>query len=120
MYPRDQLQRFYVYTAEFRRRRPRALGVCLDPASAGFFFRDSIMPIKPHMFRLHPKSKKLCSCCDEVAVKKLEIQTSWFRGDDDVFLLCPEHVSVAEQSRFDDIYYDYAMAKERRRGQQAA
>jgi hypothetical protein len=69
------------------------------------------MPAKPHMFKLHPKSKKLCSCCDQVAIKKLEIQTSWFRGDDDVFLLCSSHVSVAEQMKLDDIYYDYALTK---------
>lgn len=34
--------------------------------------------------------------------------------DDDVFLLCPAHVSVAEQMKFDDIYYDYAQTKARR------
>jgi hypothetical protein len=72
------------------------------------------MPTKPHMYRLNPKSKKLCSCCDQVAIKKLEIQTSWFRGDDDVFLLCPSHVTVAEQMELDDIYYDYAQTKARR------
>lgn len=78
------------------------------------------MPSKTHMFRLHPKSKKLCSCCDEVAIKKLEIQTSWFRGDDDVFLLCPEHVLAAEQMKFEDIYYDHAVTKARRSSPQAA
>ncbi|CAH2910783.1 MAG: hypothetical protein CPSOU_1850 [uncultured Paraburkholderia sp.] len=69
---------------------------------------------KPYMYKLHPKSRKLCSCCDEVAVKKIEIQTSWFRGDDDVFLLCPSHASIAEQNKFDDLYYDNAMTKARR------
>jgi hypothetical protein len=72
------------------------------------------MNAKVSTWKLNPKSKKLCSCCQAVAKIKVEIQTSWFRGDDDVYLACVEHQEMIKAERWDDFYHDLAMTKAKR------
>jgi hypothetical protein len=60
------------------------------------------------------KSKKLCSCCDAVAKIKIEIRTSWFRGDDEVYLACDEHKALIEAEKWDEFYHDFAITKTKR------
>lgn len=70
---------------------------------------------KPYeIWKLNAKSRKLCSCCASVAVFKVEVRTSWFRGDDEVYLACSEHEALLGAGKWDDFYYDHAMTKMRR------
>lgn len=67
------------------------------------------------VWKLPNKGKKLCSCCGEIATHKVEIRTNWFRGDDEVYLICTEHHSMVLNGRWEDFYYDFAMTKTNRR-----
>lgn len=71
------------------------------------------------IWKLRPNSKKLCSCCASVASHKMEIRTSWFRGDDEVYLVCDEHKALVDSQRFEDFYHDFAMTKAQRSGKRA-
>lgn len=72
------------------------------------------------IWKLQPKSKKLCSCCAHVARFKVEVRVSYFRGDDEVYLACPDHEALLKQGKWDDFYYDFAMTNTKRRGDGSA
>lgn len=45
-----------------------------------------------------------CKCCNEKAIAKVEIQTNWFRGDDEYFWVCEPHLQMAKNEEFDQFY----------------
>lgn len=53
-------------------------------------------------------SAKLCNCCSTKARWQVEFQVSWFRGEDECFLLCDTHhalvadMNLAELTRLKD------------------
>jgi hypothetical protein len=40
------------------------------------------------------KHKTDCSACLLPGTHKIEIQINWFRGDDDVYYACPDHLAM--------------------------
>lgn len=63
---------------------------------------------------------KLCSCCDQPAARRVDIQTDWFRGNDDVFDLCGTHIEVARSGRWRQLYADLQATREARKDRVAA
>lgn len=58
---------------------------------------------------------KHCSCCDQPAARRVDIQTDWFRGNDDVFDLCGTHIEMARGGRWRQLYADFEASKARRK-----
>lgn len=54
----------------------------------------------------HKKQNHKCSLCDATAVSRIDVQTDWFRGDDDVFLVCDRHLTMAENGDWKRFYAD--------------
>lgn len=61
-------------------------------------------------------SRKLCSCCDLVALKKVDIEVSYMRGDDGVLLLCEAHLILAKEGLFERLFRDRDITRAQRRG----
>jgi hypothetical protein len=62
------------------------------------------------------KGNKQCDCCkDGIAVRKVEFQTGWFRGDDEVFKLCLIHYPLAKSGDLDVLMQLAEVEKARRR-----
>lgn len=61
---------------------------------------------------------KQCSCCDQKALKRIDIQVSWLRGEDDVFNVCETHLKMARASQWETLYGDAQNTKEARRAAQ--
>ena len=38
-----------------------------------------------------PNSHGRCACCDNYATHRMDVQVSWFRGEDEVYQVCREH-----------------------------
>lgn len=54
-----------------------------------------------------------CDLCDEAATHKVEIEVSWFRGDDEVYHVCQAHrPDRRELNRF----FSLLEAKDKERG----
>lgn len=51
-------------------------------------------PNKGYPTRLNKRSKKPCCVCGVIAIKQIDIQVSWFRGDDVVVHVCHEHAKI--------------------------
>lgn len=60
------------------------------------------------------KPAKLCNCCPEVATHSCVRQVSWFRGDDESYLLCDTHTEIAKAGDFARITADASTEKMRR------
>lgn len=64
------------------------------------------------------RNGKLCDCCDKPAVTWMDVQVSWFRGEDEVLKLCEEHTKIAKESDktrdFDIIWKDQEAEKKKR------
>ena len=45
-------------------------------------------------YKGHPNGMPKCQLCDNKAVGKVEIQTSWMRGDDEYRPRCDDHKNV--------------------------
>ncbi|WP_458364589.1 hypothetical protein [Burkholderia pseudomallei] len=58
---------------------------------------------------------KLCSCCDKGAVKRIDIQTDWMRGNDDVMQVCDSHLAMARAGNWRELYRDNESTQKRRR-----
>ncbi|WP_134046860.1 hypothetical protein [Paraburkholderia caballeronis] len=58
---------------------------------------------------------KLCSCCTNKAVKRIDIQTNWMRGDDDVMNVCGRHLEIARVGNWVQLYAAQKTTKEARR-----
>lgn len=65
------------------------------------------------------KPRKLCNCCTTPATHKVEIQVNWFRGDDEVFLLCDTHYALVKPLDLDALI-NLADEEKRRRQQPGA
>ena len=48
--------------------------------------------------------KGLCACCNAIAEKRMDVQVSYMRGDDEVFLLCGRHLELINSGNFDAIF----------------
>lgn len=46
----------------------------------------------------------ICDACGNTAAWAVTIQVSWFRGDDDIFLLCEEDRRMAMEKRWQEFY----------------
>ena len=53
---------------------------------------------------------KLCECCDAPATHAIMIQLSIFRGDDEGYLVCEEHATLARMN-----YAEFVQAEKMRR-----
>ena len=49
---------------------------------------------------------QMCSLCPPKtkATHRLTIQTNWFRGDDDVFWVCENHLAAAKNAEWKEFY----------------
>lgn len=56
-----------------------------------------------------------CRACDKPATHRITIQVSWFRGDDEVLRVCPEHKALGarDPNALFDIINAKALNKER-------
>lgn len=61
------------------------------------------------------KGSKQCDCCPQIAVHKVDVQTNWFRGDDEVFKLCAEHYALIKAGEIAALFEFQAAEKARRR-----
>jgi hypothetical protein len=52
-----------------------------------------------------------CACCEAKATRKIEVQISWFRGDDEVYRVCENH--IPGNSDWSD-FYNLLVIKKRR------
>lgn len=50
------------------------------------------------------KGKRQCHCCRNIAARKVEIQVSWFRGDDEVLQLCDLHYSFVGKQAYRELF----------------
>lgn len=62
----------------------------------------------PRLGRVHKlkPGRKLCTCCERPAVSGIDIEIDWFRGNDDTFKVCEEHLKVARDGQFEQLYAD--------------
>ncbi|WP_207000653.1 hypothetical protein [Trinickia mobilis] len=58
---------------------------------------------------------KFCSCCDQPAVKRIDVQTDWMRGNDDVMQVCDAHLVMARASQWRRLYHDHETEQRKRR-----
>lgn len=60
---------------------------------------------RPNQFGRHGKKKAhTCYLCDAKATHRIDIQNSWLRGEDDVFLVCTPHLEMARAGRWGEFY----------------
>lgn len=59
----------------------------------------------------------LCSCCNQSAQRRVDIQVDWFRGNDEVLNLCAEHYTAMKMAQlsFGALFELAAAEKDRRR-----
>ena len=38
-----------------------------------------------------------CAACEERPIRLVDIQVSWFRGDDDIYAVCVDHLKLARR-----------------------
>lgn len=67
----------------------------------------------PRIGALKSINKGLCDCCENKAraTHRVDVQTSWFLGEDDVFLLCAEHKDLIESGDCNTIYSEAEKTK---------
>ncbi|KVR93964.1 hypothetical protein [Burkholderia vietnamiensis] len=58
---------------------------------------------------------KLCSCCENGSIKRIDIQTDWMRGNDDVMQVCDSHLAMARAGNWRELYRDNESTQARRR-----
>jgi len=52
----------------------------------------------PRLGTIHPLDFfKICECCDAPATKSIHMQFTRFRGDDEVYAVCPFHLQMAKK-----------------------
>jgi hypothetical protein len=56
--------------------------------------------------RFHRREHYACDACEREAILRVVIQTSWFRGEDDVFRLCSTHAAMARAANWSALYRD--------------
>lgn len=56
--------------------------------------------------RFHRREAFPCDACTREAILRVVIQTSWFRGEDDVFRLCSVHAAMARAADWQALYRD--------------
>lgn len=61
------------------------------------------------------KGKRLCHCCTATAIRKVDIQVSWFRGDDEVLQLCELHYAFVGKGAWHELFDAAASENDRRR-----
>lgn len=61
------------------------------------------------------KGKRMCDCCQKVAVRKVDIQVDWFRGNDEVMQLCELHYVFIGKEAWRELFDAAAEEKDRRR-----
>ncbi|MGN6085845.1 hypothetical protein [Trinickia sp.] len=61
------------------------------------------------------KGNKQCHCCRQTAIRKVEIQVNWFRGDDEVFQLCELHYAFVGKKAWRELFAAAEAEKESRR-----
>lgn len=47
-----------------------------------------------------------CDACDREATTRATVQTSWFRGEDDMLKLCSVHTAMARADEWTALYRD--------------
>lgn len=47
-----------------------------------------------------------CAACEREATMRVTIQNSWFRGEDDVLILCSVHAAMARAADWSALYRD--------------
>lgn len=60
-------------------------------------------------------TKGLCQCCQKPAKHRVDIQVSYMRGDDEVYLVCQDHMAVAKYD-IEHLRRDYEIEISKRRG----
>jgi hypothetical protein len=63
---------------------------------------------RPNQFGRHTRSPKKgplkCYLCDSQATHRIDVQNSWMRGEDDVFLVCLPHLELARSGKWGEFY----------------
>jgi hypothetical protein len=52
-----------------------------------------------------------CKICNEKSLKKVEVRTTIFRGEDDVLWVCDNHLSLLKEKNFSKFYKEFLGAK---------
>ncbi|MBB3004434.1 hypothetical protein FHX57_006816 [Paraburkholderia tropica] len=63
----------------------------------------------------HSIKRGQCSCCNRFATRKVDIQVSWFRGDDEVLQLCELHYAFVGKQAWKELFDAATAEKDRRR-----
>lgn len=69
----------------------------------------------PRVGASKPLDRGLCSCCQHPAVRRVDIQVSYMRGDDEVLKLCLEHLQWIDVGRFAALFEEARTTNEMRR-----
>lgn len=57
----------------------------------------------------------MCSCCNQNAKRRVDIQVNWFRGDDEVLQLCETHYPLIAAEMWKELFAAAEAEKDRRR-----
>jgi hypothetical protein len=61
------------------------------------------------------KGKRMCDCCQQTAVRKVDIQVDWFRGNDEVLQLCDLHYAFVGKQAYQELFAAAEAEKDQRR-----
>jgi hypothetical protein len=56
--------------------------------------------------RFHRRTPIPCAACEREAIVRVVVQTSWYRGEDDVYKLCGVHAAMARAADWSALYRD--------------
>jgi hypothetical protein len=87
----------------------------MEPRAPGVREENIVNLVPPPLFiERRPGWKKLCDCCGNTAVARLTIRNSSFRGDDDVYQVCEDHLSMARKYDWVKFFGDMKAEKKSR------
>jgi hypothetical protein len=62
-----------------------------------------------------PAKRGMCSCCNQTAMRRVDIQVNWFRGDDEVLQLCELHYVFVGKQAWEELFHAAETGKDKRR-----